>query len=428
MIRGFILCGLFFVIFSAASQDSTYTVSYLKRSSSFAWTTLGFDVLSLAGGSTEVLENGIKKPVSFTNSVVPRVTIGGVHFWGHADFYVTFPLPFSIRNTPSEFSSLAYTQRVETGTRLYPFKLKQNRLSPFVGISRRLLSFTQAQQESDFETTPTYQKMISPVQVGLTYTTSRYLVTASAYIQKKQAATYFITPVETAMVKFNPVSLNLAFLWYWDTDKNASNKKEVEQYNRKYEVLRKENRLSAWYWGIGPSTALQMDKSAFIEANYPYLKDDYLSGFMPDITFGRFFDNPDMNIGLSYRTYATRARGFDTDLRMRRHSVMIEAYKNLFNWLGFVPFVGVTGSIENLRTRVHEQLHVHTIPAFGFIAGWDIRVTKTGTSLLRTNLRYIPDLHMKIDERKVMYNHLEFNFIQFVHFIGRKEAYLKCSK
>ncbi|MCC7245640.1 MAG: hypothetical protein IT269_08180 [Saprospiraceae bacterium] len=58
--------------------------------------------------------------------------------------------------------------------------------------------------------------------------------------------------------------------------------------------------------------------------------------------------------------------------------------------------------------------------------GWDIRVTKTGTSLLRTNLRYAPGLNLKTDDgQKVMFDHLEFNFIQYVTFIGRKKLYRK---
>jgi hypothetical protein len=104
---------------------------------------------------------------------------------------------------------------------------------------------------------------------------------------------------------------------------------------------------------------------------------------------------------------------------------MLEAYKNLFNWLGFVPFAGVTVSLEHLRAEVNNRLYRESKPALGFIFGWDIRVTKTGTNLLRTNLRWIPDLHLDIEGERLMFNHnhLEFNFIQYVHFIGRGKVY-----
>lgn len=111
-----------------------------------------------------------------------------------------------------------------------------------------------------------------------------------------------------------------------------------------------------------------------------------------------------------------------------RHSFMLEAYKNIFNYLGFVPYVGVTGSIENLTTTINGIAYSETKPAVGIIVGWDIRVTKTGTNLLRTNLRWTPNLHMNIQGKKIMYDQIEFNFIQWVQFIGRKKVLQKHSR
>jgi len=60
------------------------------------------------------------------------------------------------------------------------------------------------------------------------------------------------------------------------------------------------------------------------------------------MTFGRFFAKPDMNVGISYRTPGDPFTGIYTEVEVRRHSFMMEAYKNLFNYLGFVPYAGVT--------------------------------------------------------------------------------------
>ncbi len=135
-----------------------------------------------------------------------------------------------------------------------------------------------------------------------------------------------------------------------------------------------------------------------------------------------------MNIGISYRTMGDQLTAFDTKLQMRRHSFMLEAYKNIFNYLGFVPYVGITASAENLRADINGVEYEETKAALGIIAGWDIRVTKTGTSLLRTNLRWSPNLHLDIEGDKMMFDHLEFNFIQYVHFIGRGKTYEKYRK
>ena len=115
--------------------------------------------------------------------------------------------------------------------------------------------------------------------------------------------------------------------------------------------------------------------------------------------------------------------GFDSQVRTRRHSLMLESYKFLFNWLGFVPFAGVTASAEHLMTEVDGTRFEVVKPAVGVIAGWDIRVTQTGTNLLRTNLRWTPGLHMDVEGEKMMFDQLELNFIQWVYFPGRRKAY-----
>jgi hypothetical protein len=165
-----------------------------------------------------------------------------------------------------------------------------------------------------------------------------------------------------------------------------------------------------------------MTKSPYLKENYRFFYDDYSASILPDLAFGRYFHKPDVNVNLSYRTYGDRYEGFDAEIQVRRHSVGVESVKFLFNYLGFVPFVGPIISYENLRTTVNGTDYRATKVAVGITFGWDIRVTKTGTGLLRTNLRYFPNLHMDVEGEKMMFDHLEFNFIQWVQFIGRKKA------
>ncbi|MGD1840781.1 MAG: hypothetical protein ACFB0B_07785 [Thermonemataceae bacterium] len=413
-----------------AQVDTVYTKRYLERSTKFAWLTLGGDILALPNGDTDYLQGENLRNTTFSSGFVPRVTIGGVHFWGYADFYVTFPLSFlTLQSTPDDFQELDIRQGVETGFRLFPVKLQPKRLSPFLGISFRSSSYSHEIEGDNYtEGAPRYTRMTVPVQFGLAYTTNKLHIAASAYLQSTRNFKYYISPEQEGNTTLNPVTFNVSVLRYWDTDRDYRTEKAWRSLNKRHEILKKENRLSTWYIGVGPSAGLQMSRSSFLEQNYPFLADTYSSGLMPDITFGRFFNRPDMNVGVSYRTFGDRIRGFDTSIRMRRHSFMVEAYKNLFNWLGFVPYVGVTGAIENLTVEVNDQTYQETKPALGFIAGWDIRVTKTGTSLLRTNLRWTPDLHLSIEGDRMMFDHLEFNFIQWVQFLGRGKVYKKYSK
>ncbi|MEL6538383.1 MAG: hypothetical protein AAFQ98_23380 [Bacteroidota bacterium] len=420
----FLLCmmGSYFTI---AQSEPEYSQEYLEKSTSFAWLTLGGDLLTLSGGTTQQLVNGTPESVPFGPTIQPRLTIGGFHFWGHADFYVTFPVAaIGLHDLPTAHPGIDYRQGVETGARVYPWKVKPNSLRPFVGISFRSLSFQQNLDPDiyDFEG-PNYSKMIAPLQVGLSYTTQKWSFTGSAYFQFQNEIDYYLSPTETGTIGLDPFSFQVGVVRYMDIDRGARTAAGVKGMNDRFRLLEEEGKLSDWYVGIGPSAALQVSRSPFLKSQHPYLYDDYLSGFMADITVGRYFYKPDMNVGLSYRGYSSTTEGFDTEVGIGRRSVMLEAYKFLFNYLGFVPFAGPTVSAEFLRTSVNGNQFSETKPAVGLIFGWDIRVGQTERSLLRTNLRWVPNLHMDVEGEAVMFDHLEFNFIQWVYFPGRAKVF-----
>lgn len=404
--------------------DTVYTHDYIDKSTRFAWLTYGGDLNYLSGGTTQQIVNGSKQSLDFGSTLAPRLTIGGIHFWGHADFYVSFPLSFlNLQSVPNSLEELEVYQGVETGARIYPVKLKAQRLRPFIGVSFRRIRFSQESESSNSENgVPSYGRFIYPIQMGLTYTTDKWHISASGYYQVQNEFEYFISPTETAQVSLDPFSLNISLLRYVDTDRGMRTKNAVQQLNANYQVLESNNLLSSWFFGIGPSSALQMNRSSFLRKNYPFFYNDYSASILPDVAFGRYFHKLDANLNLSYRTYGDRYEGFNSEILTRRHSIGVESVKFLFNYLGFVPFAGPILSYENLRTEVNGTMYQENKLALGITFGWDIRVTKTGTGLLRTNLRYFPDLHMDVEGEKMMFDHLEFNFIQWVQFIGRKKA------
>ncbi len=417
----FICCNLF------GQPDTVYTQDYLDKSTRFAWFTYGGDLNYLSGGTTQQIVNGVKQTTDFGMTLMPRLTIGGIHFWGHTDFYVTFPLSFlTLQNMPGGLDDLEVYQGVETGMRLYPIKLQPQKISPFLGISFRRLRFSQESEDKVSNNgVPSYGRFIHPVQFGLTYTTNKWHISASGYYNFQNEFNYFISPTETAAVKLDPLSFNLSLIKYVDSDRHMRTPQAAGQINKDYDVLKNQNLLSTWFFGIGPSSALQMTKSSYLKENFPFFYDEYAASILPDLTFGRYFHKLDANLNLSYRTYGDKYEGFDAEIKTRRHSVGVESVKFLFDYLGFVPFAGPILSYENLRATVDGTNFRENKIALGITFGWDIRVTKTGSSLLRTNLRYYPNLHLDIDGEKMMFDHLEFNFIQWVQFIGRKKALRK---
>lgn len=268
-----IICFSFGSVSLYGQADSTYTLEYLDKSTRFAWLTYGADLNYLTGGSTQQLRNGNLSDTNFDGTLFPRLTIGGIHFWGHADFYVSFALSFlSIQNTPSGISDLRVTHPIETGFRLFPLKLQPGRFSPFVGVSLKRLRFSQESEDLSTENgVPNYGKNISPLQFGLVYTTDRWHLSASSYYNFQNEFEYYISPTEVADVVLDPLSFNISFLRYIDSDKSFRTKSAVRQINKNYETLKRNNLLSAWFIGLGPSSALQTRKSPFLKENYAFL-------------------------------------------------------------------------------------------------------------------------------------------------------------
>lgn len=410
----------------AQVNDTIYSQSYLDKSTRFAWTTFGADFLSLSGGTTEYLDGtGNIQMANWSGSTSPRLTMGGIHFYGHADFYVTFPLNWiSIGQDPDVFNQFVHESGIETGMRIYPIALKPQALCPYVGISFRSVSFGFEPQNSGFtKAFPLFERFVYPLQAGLTYATNRYLISLGAHYQTRKNIQYALSETQMGNVSFDPLSFQFGVLKYFDTDAGARSKRGVATLNNQYKTLEKHGGLSGIYLGIGPSTFLQTRTSPLIQHQFPHLSGDNLNAFSIDIAAGYYFHKPDMNIGFSYRGASASMKSIDDELAVRRRSVMLEAYKFLFNYRGFVPFLGATGSLEFLSGELNGAETSQTKPALGVIFGWDIRVVNTETWLLRTNLRYIPNLHLDINDDEVSLDHLEFNFIQFVYFPGRRSIY-----
>ena len=110
---------------------------------------------------------------------------------------------------------------------------------------------------------------------------------------------------------------------------------------------------------------------------------------------------------------------------IERKSFNLEAYKFLFDYHGFVPYVGIGVGFENISVSESDQgrslpttIYNKLSPNITF--GWDIRPSVKGDWwILRTNLRYFPLLSIERQSRKLSLQHLEFNFIQFVFYPQR---------
>ena len=172
------------------------------------------------------------------------------------------------------------------------------------------------------------------------------------------------------------------------------------------------------------SSAFWLNQGSYNEATRPYIG-RYSTSIMPDFTLGYYLHNPDVNIAIGYRSYGASTNTYGVIHRLNRRSFVMEATKYLFDYHGFVPFVGPALSYENLAF----EEFVESEPSldlseeklgYGLTFGWDIRPDRIQSFILRTNLRWYPNLFLTVEpDANVSFNNLEFNFIQLIIYPGR---------
>lgn len=403
--------------------DSIYKLEKIKRSTSFAATTYGADILRLSGGSININNENFELGARY----IPRLHIGGMHFWGHADMYVTFPIGLSLGSKPDKSKSYSMRESVESGLKVYPFAITQGKLRPYVGVSFQPFTFRYEDENSNYMNgAPTFNRMNVPLHLGLSYQGEGSQFNLGVRYLHNSDFNYYTDPTTQNLVNLASTNVNISFFKIFDSSKSLATENGVDQLNKKYHILKKENKLSSWYWGAGPSAALQVSKSNYFQKNIPYIYNSRSdSPFVPEISFGKHLQPLDANIGLAFRTMVWKIKGFDTEVKMSRTSLAFEPTKYLGDYHGFAPFIGPSIGLDRLSYQDNDIRTTQNKAAIGILFGWDIRLSKTETGLLRTNLRYVPNHHMMIDGEKVMFDHLEFNFIQFIKFIGRGKFYDK---
>ncbi|MEO1337609.1 MAG: hypothetical protein AAFV29_18340, partial [Myxococcota bacterium] len=132
----------------------------------------------------------------------------------------------------------------------------------------------------------------------------------------------------------------------------------------------------------------------------------------------------DLFVRANYRFMISNDDGYGRRHAYIRHSVAFDCVKHLFDYNGFVPFLGAGLSVEVLSLDVEDReaadFSVREVkPAGSVVFGWDIRPAPTASWMLRTNLRFTPGLRLRSRENDVAFDHVEFNFIQLIIFPER---------
>jgi len=326
-----------------------------------------------------------------------RFVIGGTHFWGHADLFVAVPVS---RSGDSPFRT-----RVETGARYYPWRLTRGAVRPWVGAS---LMGVQYQQGDG----PIQGRVRWPLTAGLTYQTGDHLVSLGVGAVR-YAGRYPDSPTTEIPITMHPRWLSLGYTRAFDVTLGAEPGWKSGETAAQVAQRLAAGSLGGFTIGIGPS-------SAFFPRASEHLRDVGFAGqhrqpgIFADAGVGYHFARPDLHVGVAYRQNSSAVGGYGYAHEATRSALTLEGYKFLFDYHGFVPFLGPHLSYERLSVRGSVRGDA-MLWRPGVTFGWDIRPNRLQSMILRTNLRYTPKLDVTVTGgRRVALDQIEFNFIQFV--------------
>lgn len=429
MKTSFIITAIILLLNTQISTAQVY-VEGGKTRHRFAQMTLGGDFLYIpSGGNSQygsafltVLESYELQPQLF-----PRLTIGGTHFWGHADFYVTFPITNLLKdNFTNGNESLKYTYDpgIETGAKFYPWRLEKNKLRPYLGASFNVIHFN---QDDNGNQTTTISKTVYPLHLGLTYQYKNALIELGGQYQFNAVDDdFYFRPTASTTLEFPSLAFHLGVKYAFETTISAEKPYLNGETEKTLKSLEAKNKLNSFSLAIGPSAAFIINANAsdFNHGERAFLGNHKGTDVFPELGIGYYHHKWDAHANLSLRANTSRLSAFHLEQRLRRRAATFEIYKFIGDYHGFVPFIGPNVGYENINL-IEEDNGIETInrtenkASFGISFGWDIRPNRLQSFILRTNLRYTPIQIHPTDDATIIANQLEFNFIQMVIYPSR---------
>lgn len=414
-----------FVFLFVLSYNLSYSQVYTEKQTRhrFAQLNLGLDFQSSLGGSIKYLDGlGNLQSLNLSNSFSPRFLIGGTHFWGHADFYIGIPLfPTTLKKDNQEITAL---RGVETVFKYYPLRIEHNKVRPYIGTSLAPFYFEQRNNNLQYASGPELNHTNFPLLGGLTFNSKNHLIELGLAWNYQNQQDYFISRSQVERINTPPVYATLSYRYMLETTLSTEKNWESGRTNEVTDILAERGRLNGFYVGAGISSAFWLKQSGYNKSTRPYIG-KYSTSLMPDFTLGYYFHKPDINVAVGYRSYGASTNTYGTIQQLNRKSFLFEATKFLFDYHGFVPFIGPTISNDNLLFKESfEGQKTFDVKerkfGYGLTFGWDIRPTRIQSWILRTNLRWYPNLFLEVEPNsKVSFDNLEFNFIQLIIYPNR---------
>lgn len=427
------LAALAAVTLDAQAPDTTTDVwRHASRRFAFAESYVALDAYQLGTATLPGDPGNRAATIATPRSVSPRLSIGAMHFWGHADLHVSFVPGANARRALDETDrpNAALRPGLETGVRVYPLALRPDGIPrPFVGIGFQRLRVARVGAAGEGADLALVR---FPMQVGFAARRRNLIVQAGAHAITDRDFRYAIEPGMPAAATLPRLALWFGVQRTFETTRQLTAQVADGREAAREQRLRAAGQLRGPYVGIGASTATMVGGSGWNRAVRPELGVRLPGAIFPELALG--WEDPDRRIALQLmgRRWTLAQEAYGLRQSMSRASVAVELLRFLGDYHGFVPYVGVALGGDRLRlteswnadadttgrAAAQSRAAWHVVP--GAVIGWDIRPRRTERIVLRTNLRLAPGARLAIAEgRAASFAHLEFNFIQVVWYPRR---------
>ncbi|MFZ1750571.1 MAG: hypothetical protein WAU01_10280, partial [Saprospiraceae bacterium] len=381
-----------------------YTVKNGKTRHRFAQLELGVThYISPQAGKSNFISNGNIQSIDFGPQAVTAFLIGGTHFWGHCDFAMNIPVI-------SYGTGMKYN--VDLQAKIFPWRMERNKLRPYFGISMSPFSFRQ-------DDGPLFSKTYYPLLGGINYSKGSHQIELGATFNYDRSFDYHISRDIVSQSTIQPVIFNVTYKYTLETTVSAEKEWRDGTTAKKTENLAASSKLNNFSLAIGVTSAFRLKSSPYLSENFPYAgQHNYDIALESGV--GYYMHKPDIHFNLAYRRFTSDVEAYGYQQTATRNSFTLEAYKYLFDYHGFTPFIGPNISLENLKIsesldNVPASFETNQTIKAGLTFGWDIRPNRIQTFILRTNLRWAPNLNIDMkDGNESRLDQLEFNFIQLV--------------
>lgn len=372
-------------------------------------------------------ENNTLESVHNSASIAPNLNIGGIHFWGHADFYISIPLSqFSLDKTNN--SDFVLTESVVTGARYLPWMYRHNKVRPYIGAKWTVLNLKQGNGENQHQ--PLHSKHKLTFDSGVLFGRNNFMFRCGVNYTPKSEWNYPIAENTFREIKTPEWSFNVGLIYSMETTRPKDNEpyaKKLNQYPISSAPTLDASKRGDWFCGIAPSSSFSVSHSRYNTETYPYLNKKPISNVFLDVALGYHFNKKGIITALSYRSPKFSNEGYNMSQTIKKRSVVLETYKFLFDYNGFTPYIGVNIGFSKIdyseQSSNHDFSISYTNITPGLTMGWDILPGKTGQSIvLRTNLRWLPFETFNVNGIEFSQNQIEYNLIQLVFYPSRHKA------